>query len=247
MLQATISNSIVEKLEERRQKALGKIAPNILHDEDANWQKRKSSQTRIFLLRSTLDCLAEYGYAITTTQLVTQKAGISRGALLHHFATKQDLIKEVIDYTFYCQLDNFFKKIIQLSEQQRVSEIAGIDIYWNFMKTHEFQAYQELAMASRTDLDLREIFEPKDIQFKAIWEEQLPYLFPEWQDRLDELRLAQDLIQTCMQGLLINMHQITPRSRRAILRKLIAMITSQLMTGDIAVPKVTKAEISKVE
>jgi AcrR family transcriptional regulator len=46
------------------------------------------------LLDATLACLAEKGYAATSTTEVVRRAGVSRGALNHHFASKADLVAE---------------------------------------------------------------------------------------------------------------------------------------------------------
>ncbi len=232
------------EIERRHTNALRKIAPNINQGDYSTWQQQKSSQTKILLLETTLKCLARYGYPKTTTKMVTEKANVSRGALLHHFATRQDLIIEAIEYMFYCQLDNFYKTILQLSEQQRVLEIAGVDVYWEFLKTKEFEAYQELAMASRTDSELRKIFVPKDIEFRRVWKEELPYLFPEWQGREEHMLLARDLVSTTMHGLLLNMHHIVPKERRARLRKLIATISLQLRSGELELPEISEKEIN---
>ena len=44
------------------------------------------------LLDATVDCLVEHGWSGTSTTLVSQRAGVSRGAQLHHFPTKNDLV-----------------------------------------------------------------------------------------------------------------------------------------------------------
>ena len=44
------------------------------------------------LLEATVDCLVEHGWSGTSTTLVSQRAGVSRGAQLHHFPTKNDLV-----------------------------------------------------------------------------------------------------------------------------------------------------------
>jgi len=248
MGEITAKNSIhLENANERREAALKKIAPNIVENTGSNWQQRKSAQTKYFLLKTTLECLAKHGYSLTTTQLVTQKANISRGALLHHFATKQELIKQVIEFTFYRQMNSFYERIIKLSDQQRVSEIAGLDIYWEFLKTTEYEAYRELFMASRTDKELRNIFEPKDIMFQKIWVTELPFLFPEWQGREEEMLLVNDLIYSSLRGLLLGMHHIRPKARRARLRKLIATITSQILNEEMVLPEISKSDIKNVE
>ena len=47
----------------------------------------RTATTRRKVLESTIACLYEHGYTATTTAMIAQHAGISRGALLHHFPT----------------------------------------------------------------------------------------------------------------------------------------------------------------
>src|SRR5262245_21898426 len=52
----------------------------------------RSAATRGKLLEATIQCLAELGYHQTSTVIVTERAGVSRGSMLHHFPTKADLM-----------------------------------------------------------------------------------------------------------------------------------------------------------
>src|ERR1700744_4471142 len=51
-------------------------------------QAERSAATRQALLDATVACLVEDGYASTTTSRVAERAGVSRGAHLHHFQTR---------------------------------------------------------------------------------------------------------------------------------------------------------------
>lgn len=236
--------SIPDDLDKEWKVALKAVAPNLIVDENASWQQLKSAQTREALLQSTLECLAEVGYARTTTQLVTQRAKISRGSMLHHFSSKQELINQVIEYTFLKRIMRFHQDIKQLTEEQRAVELAGLEVYWNTMKTTEYEAYLELAMASRTDPDVRMIFEPQDKKFQDFWQSRLPILFPEWKSKEKELQLARDLVMTTMNGLFMNMHVLDDKSRRVKLRKLLASITGLLINKDLKIPGVSEKDLS---
>jgi AcrR family transcriptional regulator len=48
-------------------------------------QALKSAQTRARLIEATIRCIVKLGYAGTTTPQVAAEAGLSRGAMLHHF------------------------------------------------------------------------------------------------------------------------------------------------------------------
>lgn len=52
----------------------------------------RSAETQERILEATLECLSEKGYAATSTNEVVRKAGVSRGALVHHFSSKSDLV-----------------------------------------------------------------------------------------------------------------------------------------------------------
>src|SRR5262245_1251771 len=54
--------------------------------------------TRRKLLEATIECLYTLGYHRTSTVLVTERAGVSRGSLLHQFPTKVDLMVETVRY-----------------------------------------------------------------------------------------------------------------------------------------------------
>lgn len=60
-------------------------------------QEERSSATRDALIRAAIDLIAERGYAATTTNLVADRAGLSRGALQHHFKSRDELIAAVME------------------------------------------------------------------------------------------------------------------------------------------------------
>jgi len=57
-------------------------------------EQREATRTR--LLRTAVAVLIERGVAGTTTLEVQQRAGVSRGALLHHFPTHAQLLSATV-------------------------------------------------------------------------------------------------------------------------------------------------------
>jgi AcrR family transcriptional regulator len=201
--------------------SLAQLEPEGLSAEGQGWQQRKSALTRITILEAAIDCLERCGYARTTTQLIAQTAGISRGAMLHHYATKQDLIASVIDYTVFKRMEAFLVRIQTLSEEQRVRYNAGVELYWQSLLTREFTAYLELKVAARTDAELREIFLPKAREYDQIERREVKRAFPEWADN-PGYALAMDYCIASMEGLLLNRDIWDSRDRRVALRRLIS-------------------------
>jgi AcrR family transcriptional regulator len=60
-------------------------------------QEERSTATRDALIQAAIDLIAERGYAATTTNLVADRAGLSRGALQHHFKSRDELIAAVME------------------------------------------------------------------------------------------------------------------------------------------------------
>jgi len=61
-------------------------------------QQERSRATQQRLLEATVDCLIEHGWSGTTTTLVAQTAGVSRGAQLHHYPTKAALVLAAVEH-----------------------------------------------------------------------------------------------------------------------------------------------------
>ncbi|MGH8517858.1 MAG: TetR/AcrR family transcriptional regulator, partial [Panacagrimonas sp.] len=61
-------------------------------------QTERSDAMRKRLIDATLQGLVQDGYAATTVSSIVRRAGVSRGAHLHHFPTKNALILEATEY-----------------------------------------------------------------------------------------------------------------------------------------------------
>ena len=61
---------------------------------------RKAAQvenTRRALLDAARELFTEHGYGATRTEEIVQRAGVTRGALYHHFRDKEDLFRAVLE------------------------------------------------------------------------------------------------------------------------------------------------------
>jgi AcrR family transcriptional regulator len=58
-------------------------------------ETRKAEATRATLLRVARDLFAQRGYAAVGTEEIVAAAGVTRGALYHHFEDKRDLFRAV--------------------------------------------------------------------------------------------------------------------------------------------------------
>jgi AcrR family transcriptional regulator len=117
-------------------------------------QEERSATTRALLLDATIECLHQLGYAGTTTTEIAERAGVSRGAQLHHFPTKQELVGTAVGWILDKRLEEFRASFKEVPEgADRVS--TAVDLLWKATSGPAFYAWLELLVASRTDPSLR--------------------------------------------------------------------------------------------
>ncbi len=59
-------------------------------------QEQRSAETQALLLDATIELMFTRGYVRLTTNEIAAAAGVSRGALTHHFANKEDIVVQAI-------------------------------------------------------------------------------------------------------------------------------------------------------
>src|SRR5580765_2376049 len=77
-------------------------------------QAERSAATRARLLDATIECVLDLGYARTTTIEIARRAGLSRGAQLHHFPTKIELVTAAIEHLFTRRHQEFLEAFDRL-------------------------------------------------------------------------------------------------------------------------------------
>jgi AcrR family transcriptional regulator len=133
--------------------------------------------TRTRLLDATIDSLIERGWAGTTTTEVADRAGVSRGAELHHFPTKADLVAAAVEHLFLRRHDEFRHAFDALPpDVDRAA--AAIDLLWPMVSGPTFYAWLELAVAARTEAELRSRLAPIGQRFAENVERWFRELFP---------------------------------------------------------------------
>lgn len=118
-------------------------------------QAQRSAATREALLDATIASLVEDGYANTTTARVAERAGVSRGAHLHHFQTRQALVAAAMERLAQrraAELNAAAERI----PPGREGILQGLDLLWAGYASPLYQAALELWMHARTDTELRE-------------------------------------------------------------------------------------------
>src|SRR4051794_7945099 len=115
-------------------------------------QAERSAATREALMDAAIECLIEEGLASTTTSRVAERAGVSRGAHLHHFQTRAALVAAAVEQLARRRFD----ELLVASETLPAGPLAGLDLLWEHYCSPLFQAALDLWADARTDRELRE-------------------------------------------------------------------------------------------
>ncbi|MGW4245312.1 TetR/AcrR family transcriptional regulator [Nocardia sp. NPDC004722] len=113
-------------------------------------QEQRSTETRTRLLDATIECLVEYGYAGTTTPRVAERAGVTRGAQVHHFGSKTDLVVAAVSHLAQRRTEAAMKEIARMRAGGDPLGSA-LEFMWELHQGPLFIAAVELWVASRTD------------------------------------------------------------------------------------------------
>jgi AcrR family transcriptional regulator len=154
-------------------------------------QDERSAETRRRLLDATVACLFERGYAGTTTTEIASRANVSRGAQLHHFPRKEELVVSALEHVFELRLREMSAAVAEPPSGNRAHRIAVlIDAMWPGFKGPTFYAWLELVVAARTDPALNDAVRAASIRFGEGFRAGLSALL-DWpaghQDKLNDL------------------------------------------------------------
>ncbi|MCE3290141.1 MAG: TetR family transcriptional regulator [Caulobacter sp.] len=124
----------------------------------------KSRRTRARILDEAVRVIGSSGYAAATNAAVAEAAGITRGAMLYHFPTREDLLEGVIGYLQAERAELFRRAAEDLPPGADVTEHA-IDSYWGLLRHPAFTAFMELETAARTDPVVAALIAPARAEF----------------------------------------------------------------------------------
>lgn len=122
-------------------------------------QEERTRAMRQRLMEATVDLLVEKGFSGTTTTLVSERAGVSRGAQLHHFPTKNDLVVAAVAHLTEIRGSDLEAAVARLPEGSGRIE-AVVQMLGDHFASPVFTAALELWVAARTDATLHEAVAP---------------------------------------------------------------------------------------
>jgi len=122
-------------------------------------QQVRSRATQARLLDATVGCLVDHGWSGTTTTGVAARAGVSRGAQLHHYPTKASLVTAAVEHLAQRRAGELRAEAEALpGGPLRMDRV--VDMLAAAFTGPLFAAALELWVAARTDAELRAALVP---------------------------------------------------------------------------------------
>jgi AcrR family transcriptional regulator len=186
--------------------------------EPAGWQAQKSAATRRRIVEAAIRCFVDLGYAGTTTIAIAARAGLSRGAMLHHFPSKIDVVRAAVEHLHRKRLKAFRKSLGRHLPGGGDRVRQALEAYWGHVRHPMFVAFLELAVAARTDRELAAMLLPARQAFELEWRRTAREVFPEWLGHEERFELALDLSRHVLEGLAADsmIHRDPAREQRLL-------------------------------
>jgi AcrR family transcriptional regulator len=110
----------------------------------------KSRRTRTRILEHAARLIREIGYGAANNAVIAEAAGITRGAMLYHFPTRESLVGGLVEHLSTQSDALFAEAALARAPGTDVAEHA-IDSYWRLLHAPPMLALRELHFAARTD------------------------------------------------------------------------------------------------
>jgi len=105
----------------------------------------RTAETRARIIAAVLECIAEVGFQRTTATEISRRAGVTWGAVQHHFGGKDGILVAVVEDSF----DRFAARLERIpiegeSLQKRAS--LFVDKAWEHFSSREYRSTFEILL-----------------------------------------------------------------------------------------------------
>jgi AcrR family transcriptional regulator len=125
----------------------------------------KSARTRARILECAMSLLVEIGYGEATNARIAEEAGLTRGAMLYHFPTRESLIGAVAEHIQARRAALMTRAAAHPPPGGDLVESA-VDAYWALLSEPAFVAFAELEAAARTNPAIAGLVAPHQAAFE---------------------------------------------------------------------------------
>lgn len=152
------------------------------------------------LVKAAVKCLHERGFAATTLANVADAAGVSRGAITHHFPSKAELALTVVRAVHDEDMEWYRNQIAKFEPRELMLELPKM--MWQVLSRPAGIAVMEIFLGARSEPDLAERLAVIQNQIRCESAEALsgPHRAAKLSER-DDREVIQTLITGAVRGL----------------------------------------------
>ena len=121
-------------------------------------QEERTAETRAALFEAAVKTIDKMGYAAANNASIADAAGISRGAITHHFGTRANFMAEVVQWVFEQETVIFTEIVTKRGAAPRIEDWP--EILWEVFSRPSGVAVMEILVASRSDSELAALTRP---------------------------------------------------------------------------------------
>ncbi len=121
-------------------------------------QEQRTADTRAALFAAAVQTIDRLGYAGANNASIADEAGVSRGAITHHFTTRAAFMAEVVHWVFEQETRIFRELMEQAHTGSRVADWPAL--LWDVFSRPSGVAVMEILVASRSDPELAALVLP---------------------------------------------------------------------------------------
>lgn len=190
-------------------------------------QEERSHQTREAILEAAGQCVRKLGYAKVRLADIARAAQVTTGALQHHFADKDELMRSVAISAFE-QIEHTVSSVLERPGTLSERIAACVVLMTNTYQTSRVLAAFEIIYATREDASYREPLQEALMQYDRLIDDAWVKLFKDTGLKPARLVAIRHFARTAIQGLIMQ-KQMNPRfNHKEVLELLTAALAVQL-------------------
>jgi len=201
-----------------------------------NKQQEKSQRAQDTICEAAIESLYAVGYSDTTLNKVAEIAGVSKGALQHHFPTKEDLITSTADRLLSRSVpDKSGDKNTSNSTRQAAPSVEFALLYiWNKMvNTPQYRALLEILNAARTDKELQKRLSEKLLAWGKAMDDHSVLTYQAVNGSDEDVKALMNMTRSFMRGLIIQeRYKADQKENLDLVKRWIDTISPQLVMRD---------------
>jgi AcrR family transcriptional regulator len=174
--------------------------------------QERSRDTQARILNAAITALVNDGYSGATTLRIQAIAGVSRGRLLHHYPSRDDLLVAAVSHLTEARMSALAKDQEWPSDPAERIDVA-LDRMWETFHQEYFWASTELWLAARANPRLREALEPHERKLGTFIVGKVGNMFGEQIVQREGYAMMRDLLIAGMRGVALS-YAFRPRDPR---------------------------------